>query len=79
MSDEEFEKLEESANILERNASLKCNSDVQKAQNFYNGYQQGLRDLLRCVSRTDQDLAKHKLTKYTKNGKQVCKWLKRLN
>lgn len=53
MSDEEFEKLEESANILEQNASLKCNLDVQKAQNFYNGYQQGLRDLLRCVSRTD--------------------------
>lgn len=53
MSDEEFEKLEESANILEHNASLKCNDDVQKAQNFYNGYQKGLRDLLRCVSRTD--------------------------
>lgn len=53
MSDEEFKKLEKSANILEQNASLKCNSDVQKAQNFYNGYQQGLRDLLRCVSRTD--------------------------
>ena len=54
MSDEEFEKLEKSANILEQNASLKCNSDVQKAQNCYNGYQQGLRDLLRCVSRTDK-------------------------
>lgn len=53
MDKKEYEEIERKANELEHNASLKCNSDVQKAQNFYNGYQQGLRDLLRCVSRTD--------------------------
>lgn len=51
MSDEEFEKLEKSANILEQNASLKCNSDVQKAQNFYNGYHQGLEGMLKILRR----------------------------
>ena len=51
MSDEEFEKLEKSANILEQNASLKCNQDVQKAQNFYNGYQQGIEDMLKILRR----------------------------
>ena len=53
MDKKEYEEIERKANELEHNASIKCNAEVQKAQNFYNGYQQGLRDLLRCVSRTD--------------------------
>lgn len=51
MSNEEFEKLEKSANILEHNASIKCNAEVQKAQNFYNGYQQGIEDMLKILRR----------------------------
>lgn len=57
MSKEEYEKLEKSADTLEKNASRKCNADVQKAQNFYNGYQQGLEDLLRCARQTNWNLA----------------------
>lgn len=53
MDKKEYEEIEQKANELEHNASIKCNAEVQKAQNFYHGYQQGLRDLLRCVSRTD--------------------------
>ena len=53
MSKEEYEKLEKSADNLEKNAIRKCNADVQKAQNFYNGYQQGLEDLLRCARQTN--------------------------
>lgn len=53
MSKEEYEKLEKNADTLEKNASRKCNADVQKAQNFYNGYQQGLEDLLRCARQTN--------------------------
>ena len=53
MSKEEFEKLEEKADALEKVAGLKCNAEVQRAETFYEGYQKGLRDLLGCVSQTD--------------------------
>lgn len=53
MNKEEYEKLEKNADTLEKNASRKCHADVLKAQNFYNGYQQGLEDLLRCARQTD--------------------------
>lgn len=49
MTEEEYKKLEEDANILEKNASNKCNFEIHKAQDFYNGYQKGLLDLLNCV------------------------------
>ena len=52
MSKEEYEKLEKSADVLEKNASLKCKEKIQKAQDFYNGYQQALEDLLRCARQT---------------------------
>lgn len=48
-----IEEIEKSANILEHDASTRCNTEIQKAQNFYNGYQQGIEDLLRCI-RTSQ-------------------------
>ena len=53
MGKEEYEKLEKNADTLEKNASRKCNADIQKAQNFYKGYQQGLEDLLRCARQTN--------------------------
>lgn len=49
MDKKEYEAIEKDADILQRNASNKCNAEIQKAQNFYNGYQQGVEDLLRCI------------------------------
>lgn len=53
MDKKEYEDIEKSANILEHGASTRCNTEIQKAQNLYNGYQQGIEDLLRCI-RTSQ-------------------------
>lgn len=46
-----YEEIEKNADILQKNASNKCNTEIQKAQNFYNGYQQGIEDLLKCIRR----------------------------
>lgn len=32
-------------------ARIKCNAEVQKAQDIYNGYQQGLEDMLKILRR----------------------------
>ena len=42
MDKKEYEEIERKANELEHNASIKCGVEVQKAQNFYNGYQKGI-------------------------------------
>ena len=49
MDKKEYEEIERKANELEHNASIKCNAEVQKAQNFYNGYQQGIEDILKIL------------------------------
>ena len=51
MDKKEYEEIEKNADILQRNASNKCNAEIQKAQNYYNGYQQGIEDLLKCIRR----------------------------
>ncbi len=51
MDKKEYEEIERKANELEHNASIKCNVEVQKAQNFYNGYQQGIEDMLKILRR----------------------------
>lgn len=51
MNKEEYEELEKNADTLQRNASTKCNAEISKAQNYCQGYQQGVEDLLRCVRR----------------------------
>ena len=51
MDKKEYEEIERKANELEHNASIKCNAEVQKAQNFYNGYQQGIEDMLKILRR----------------------------
>lgn len=51
MTNDEYKKLVENMNVLERNASNKCNFEIHKAQDFYNGYQQGLFDLMKCVEK----------------------------
>ena len=45
------EAVIETSDILQKNASNKCNTEIWKAQNFYNGYQQGIEDLLKCTRR----------------------------
>lgn len=49
--EKEYEEIEKNADILQKNASNKCNTEIWKAQNFYNGYQQGIEDLLKCTRR----------------------------
>ena len=51
MDKKEYEEIERKANELEHNASIKCNTEVQKVQNFYNGYQQGIEDILKILRR----------------------------
>ena len=51
VENKEYEEIEKSADILQKNASNKCNAEIQKAQNYYNGYQQGIEDLLKCIRR----------------------------
>lgn len=53
MDKKEYEELARNVGDLEKSASLKCNTEVQKAQNFYYGYVQGLTDLLKCVRNPD--------------------------
>ena len=52
MDKKEYEEIEKNADILQKNTSNKCNAEIQKAQNFYNGYQQGVEDLLKSIRRS---------------------------
>lgn len=49
MEKKEYEEIEKNADILQKNASNKYNTEIWKAQNLYNGYQQGIEDLLKCI------------------------------
>jgi hypothetical protein len=51
MDKKEYEEIERKADELEHNASIKCSVEVQKAQSFYNGYQQGIEDILKILRR----------------------------
>ena len=51
MKSEEYKNLEESANILKENALTKCNLEVNKARDFYEGYQQAIWDLMKYVKK----------------------------
>lgn len=51
MEKSEYEKIEKDADMLQKYASEKCNAEIQKAQNFYNGYKQGVEDLIKCIRR----------------------------
>lgn len=52
MDKKEYEEIEKNADILQHNASINCNAEVQKAQNYYNGYRHGVEDLLKNIRRT---------------------------
>ena len=51
MKSEEYKTLEANANILKDNALAKCNLEINKARDFYDGYQQAIRDLMKCVTK----------------------------
>lgn len=48
-SKEYYKEAEKNADVLLKCASNKCNSEIKKAQDYYNGYQQGIEDMLRCI------------------------------
>lgn len=45
------DQMEETANRLQREASVKCSRELEKAQKYKEGYTQGVEDLLRCIRR----------------------------
>lgn len=53
MEKKEYEEIERTADILQKNASNKCNAEIQKTQNYYNGYQQGIEELLKSIRRIE--------------------------
>lgn len=53
MEKKEYAEIEKRADELQANAGRKCNEEIQKAQSYYNGYQQGVEDLLRSIRREE--------------------------
>lgn len=51
MEKNEYEELKKTADALQRNAGIQCSAEIQKAQNYRDGYIQGVEDLLKCVRR----------------------------
>ena len=51
MNSEEYKSLKENADFLKENALAKCNLEVNKATNYYEGYQQAIRDLMKYVKK----------------------------
>jgi mRNA interferase MazF len=45
------DQMEEAANRLQHEASVKCSRELEKAQKYKEGYTQGVEDLLRCIRR----------------------------
>lgn len=43
--------IEEAADRLQHEASVKCSRELEKAQKYKEGYTQGVEDLLRCIRR----------------------------
>ena len=51
MDKREYDQIEEAANRLQHEASVKCGRELEKAQKYKEGYEQGVEDLLRCIRR----------------------------
>lgn len=47
------DQMEETANRLQHEASVKCSRELEKAQKYKEGYTQGVEDLLRCIRRCE--------------------------
>lgn len=51
MNNEEYKTLKENMDILKDNALAKCNLEVNKARDFYDGYQQAIWDIMKLVKK----------------------------
>lgn len=51
LNSQEYDKIEEAANRLQHEASVKCSGELEKAQKYKEGYEQGIEDLLRYIRR----------------------------
>lgn len=51
MNSQEYDQIEEAANRLQNEASVKSGRELEKAQKYEEGYTQGVEDLLRCIRR----------------------------
>lgn len=60
--------MEETANRLQHEASVKCSRELEKAQKYKEGYTQGVEDLLRCIRRGEQHGNKRKIKTLAHNG-----------
>ncbi len=49
MNKEEYEQIEQAASSLQRNSSIMCSKEIEKAQKYHEGYEQGIEDLLKCI------------------------------
>lgn len=50
MNSQEYDQIEEVANRLQHEASVKCSRELEKAQKYKEGYTQGVEDLIRTLS-----------------------------
>lgn len=62
------DQMEETANRLQHEASVKCSRELEKAQKYKEGYTQGVEDFLRCIRRGEQHGNKRKIKTLAHNG-----------
>ena len=68
MDKREYDQIEEAANRLQHEASVKCSRELEKAQKYKEGYAQGVEDLLRCIRRGEQHGNKRKIKTLVPDG-----------
>lgn len=68
MDKREYDQIEEAANRLQHEASVKCSRELEKAQKYKEGYTQGVEDLLRCIRRGERHGDKRKIKTLVHNG-----------
>lgn len=51
MENTDYDYIEKQADRLQKNASDKRSNDINKINSYYEGYQQGIEDVLKCIRR----------------------------
>lgn len=52
MKQERYDEIAEYVvSALKRNNSIKCNQEIEKVQQYHEGYEQALEDILECIRR----------------------------
>ena len=54
MDKQEYGQLEKNADLLQKNAEIRCSQAIKRAQDYHEGYVQGIRDLMRCIGRNGE-------------------------